>query len=165
MRCSLLELEDALKLKNGIQVSIQLFLLLGGVSASACFELAARRYQVPVQLLEAIAQVESAHNPRALNFNANGTRDIGLMQINSSWLPQLKEWSVSEQALWDPCVNTLVAAWLLSENFKRWGHTYRALGAYHSPDAARQLRYAKRVLLWVRLTSKQDADEQRKNTN
>ncbi len=154
-----------MNLKHCRQVSTLAFLLLGYAPVFACFELAASRYRVPVQLLQAIAQVESAHNPRALNFNANGTRDIGLMQINSSWLPQLRRWSVSEQALWDPCVNTLVAAWLLSENFKRWGHTYRALGAYHSPDAARQLRYAKRVLLVARLTSKQDVDEQRKITN
>jgi len=119
---------------------------LGWLPAWACFELAASRYEVPVQLLRAIAQVESGFNPRALNLNANGTHDIGLMQINSSWLPQLRQMSVSEQALWDPCVNTLVAAWLLSENFKRWGLTYKALGAYHSPDAERQLRYAKRVL-------------------
>jgi soluble lytic murein transglycosylase-like protein len=122
------------------------FLVLGCAPCFACFELAASRYQVPVHLLKAIAQVESAHNPRAMNFNTNGTRDIGLMQINSSWLPLLRKMSVTEQALWDPCVNTLVAAWLLSENFKRWGNTYRALGAYHSPNAARQLHYAKQVL-------------------
>lgn len=51
-----------------------------------------------------------------------------------------------EQDLWDPCVNTLVAAWLLSDNFRRWGYTYRALGAYHSPDPQRQWRYAVQVL-------------------
>jgi len=132
------------------------YLVLGSAPCFACFELAASRYQVPVTLLKAIAQVESAHNPRAVNFNANGTRDLGLMQINSSWLPLLRKMSVTEQALWDPCVNTLVAAWLLSENFKRWGNTYRALGAYHSPNAERQLRYATRVIRAATLSPKPD---------
>lgn len=125
---------------------VKIFFILGCAPALACFELAAARYQVPVSLLQAIAQVESSHNPRALNHNANGTRDIGLMQINSRWLPQLRRYGVTEKELWDPCVNTLVAAWLLSENFRRWGSTYRALGAYHSPHAERQLWYAQRVL-------------------
>jgi len=114
--------------------------------AHACAQHAARQFQVPVALLQAIAQQESGGNPKAVHHNANGSRDIGLMQINSSWLPVLARQGLREQDLWDPCVNTLVAAWLLAENFKRWGYTYRALGAYHSPDAQRQWGYAQRVL-------------------
>lgn len=132
------------------------YLVLGSAPCFACFELAASRYQVPVSLLKAIAQVESAHNPHAMNVNANGSRDIGLMQINTSWLPLLRKMSVTEQTLWDPCVNTLVAAWLLSENLKRWGNTYRALGAYHSPNATRQLHYAKRVISVATRSPKSD---------
>ena len=119
---------------------------LSSVSALACIEQASQKFQVPAALLFAIAEQESGHNPRALNINANGSRDIGLMQINSSWLPTLRRHGLSEQDLWDPCVNTMVAAWLLADNFRRWGYTYRALGAYHSPDNQRQYAYALRVL-------------------
>ena len=111
-----------------------------------CMRRAAQHYQVPEALLHALAQQESGGNPKAVNHNQNGTRDIGLMQINSSWLPLLARHGLREADLWDPCVNTLVAAWLLSDNFRRWGFTYRALGAYHSPDPARQWRYAVQVL-------------------
>lgn len=115
-------------------------------ASGACTEHAARQYQVPAALLRAIAQQESGNNPRALNHNANGSRDLGLMQINSAWLPTLQRYGLHEQDLWDPCVNTLVAAWLLADNFRRWGYTYRALGAYHSPQAQRQWAYAQSVL-------------------
>ena len=120
--------------------------VLSASSACACINWAASRYGVPAELLQAIAQVESSTNPRALNRNVDGSHDIGLMQINSRWLSKLHQRGLTENDLWDPCVNTLVAAWLLSENFKLWGPTYRALGAYHSPTPARQLWYAKRVL-------------------
>lgn len=129
---------------------VRLLMLWAGLmlacSAQACFDWAAQRYQVPSELLQAIARIESSGNPRALNRNADGSRDIGLMQINSRWLGMLQVHGLHENDLWDPCVNTLVAAWLLSENFRRWGPTYRALGAYHSPHPARQIAYARRVL-------------------
>jgi soluble lytic murein transglycosylase-like protein len=121
-------------------------LVLSAASAHACINWASRRYGVPAELLQAIAQVESSANPRAFNRNVDGTHDIGLMQINSRWLGKLHQNGLTENDLWDPCVNTLVAAWLLSENFRIWGPTYRALGAYHSPSPARQIWYARRVL-------------------
>lgn len=136
--------------------------LILATPVQACVERAAARHQVPVALLQAIAWQESGANPRALNVNPNGTHDIGLMQINSSWLPVLQRHGVKEKDLWDPCVNAQVAAWLLSENFRRWGYTYRALGAYHSPDAVRQWRYANQVLnrLVVKMPTKPMANDQ-----
>lgn len=119
---------------------------LQGAVALACTDFAARHYGVPEALLQALARQESGGRANAIHHNTNGTRDIGLMQINSSWLPLLARHGLREQDLWDPCVNTLVAAWLLSDNFRRWGYTYRALGAYHSPDPQRQWRYARQVL-------------------
>jgi soluble lytic murein transglycosylase-like protein len=114
--------------------------------AQGCMAHAASEFQVPLALLNAVAAQESGHNPGALRINANGSRDIGLMQINSQWLPLLRRHGLTEQDLWDPCVNSLVAAWLLARNIQRWGPTYRALGAYHSPEAHRQWRYAQQVL-------------------
>jgi soluble lytic murein transglycosylase-like protein len=47
-------------------------------------------YKVHPDILRAITKVESNFNPRALNKNQNGTYDIGIMQINSSWIPVLE---------------------------------------------------------------------------
>lgn len=42
------------------------------------------KYDIPPNLLKAIAKVESGLNPSAVSKpNSNGTRDYGLMQINS----------------------------------------------------------------------------------
>ncbi|NJD34799.1 MAG: lytic transglycosylase domain-containing protein, partial [Betaproteobacteria bacterium] len=57
--------------------------------ALACWDDAAQRYQVSSALLYAIARTESGLNPLAIGRNGNGSRDIGLMQINSAWLPTL----------------------------------------------------------------------------
>ena len=65
-------------------------LLMPSIAGAACFEQAAQRYQVPVELLKAISTVESNGNPNAVNKNKNGSVDIGHMQINDWWLPKLE---------------------------------------------------------------------------
>ncbi|EAU4137181.1 pilus assembly protein, partial [Salmonella enterica] len=61
-------------------------------SAGMCFSTAGKMYQIDPLLLEAIARHESGLNPRAMNLrNRNGTVDYGLMQVNSSHIPLLKQ--------------------------------------------------------------------------
>jgi hypothetical protein len=80
--------------------------LLISSSASACWEDAAARYGVNPYLLYAIAKTESNLNPSAINRdNKNGSYDIGLMQINSRWLPTLRKYGIEESQLWDACLN------------------------------------------------------------
>lgn len=112
----------------------------------ACLQDAALRHQLDGQLLQAIAMVESGLDPRALNRgNANGTRDIGLMQINSSWLPRLAQRDITEADLYDPCVSAEVGAWILADNIARLGPTWRAVGAYNARTTARRVAYVRRV--------------------
>lgn len=115
-------------------------------ATATCFEAAGQRYGVPPALLAAIAWQESGMNPSATNRNTNGTSDIGLMQINTSWLPKLARHGVSEQALRDPCVNTMVAAWILAANLRQMGPGVQALGAYNARDPAKRVAYARQVL-------------------
>ncbi len=99
---------------------------------ASCWKQAAVRYGIPAPLLVAIARVESNLNPAALNRvgNAkNGSYDIGLMQINSSHLPTLTKYGISEHDLYDACTNIHVGAWILAQNFQRNGATWNAVGA------------------------------------
>lgn len=111
-----------------------------------CFQLAGDRYGVSPLLLKAVARQESGLNPAAVHRNANGSTDIGLMQINSSWLPVLARHGVKDDDLRVPCANILVGAWILGSNFRSMGRTVDALGAYNARDPAKRLAYAHQVL-------------------
>ena len=88
---------------------------------------------------------ESSINPRAVNRNANGSYDVGLIQINSSWFPQLKRHGIEERHLYDPCVSLQVGAWILAQNLRRLRDPWLAVGAYNSPTPARARAYALKV--------------------
>lgn len=77
-----------------------------------CFDRAALLQRVDVRLLKAIGMVESAFSPSAVNRNINGSEDMGVMQINSIWLPQLsKLLGITRETLMiDPCTNIHVGA-------------------------------------------------------
>jgi len=126
------------------------------VSASAsavekdCFATAAARYQVSEDLLLAIAKIESNFEPRAVHYNSDGTRDVGIMQINSRHFERLQDQSITEDTLLNrPCTNVAVGASILAGFIRQFGATWRAVGAYgagsspHKEDARRD--YATRV--------------------
>lgn len=110
-----------------------------------CFDDAARRYDVPAQLLKLIAEVESDMNPTAINRNEGGSEDIGVMQINTGWLPVLKKFGINREDLFDACTNVMVGAWVLHQNIERYGYTWEAIGAYNARSAEKRFRYIKRV--------------------
>lgn len=70
-----------------------------------CLDDAANYWSVPTSLARAVAMQESGMRPRVVSKNTNGSRDIGLMQINSSWLPRLKQYGIGEEDLLDACKN------------------------------------------------------------
>ena len=124
-----------------------------------CWLLAADKFNVPSELLEAIAHVESGHNPGALNLNTDGSVDIGIMQINSRWLPALSEVGITPDDLYVPCINIHVGAWILAQEVKRYGYTWEAIGAYHAGPYTSRTRirklesyriYARKVLSYWR---------------
>ena len=108
-------------------------ILLTGIHRTlACFEAAEKKFSIPIELLLGIAERESSFNPKAVGINKNGSRDYGLMQINSSWIPTLSKFGVDPQSLFDPCISIDVAAWILSDNIKRFGRNWQAIARYNA---------------------------------
>lgn len=123
-----------------------LALLTAAPPASACWEAVAARYGLNPYLLYAVARTESNLNPAAVNrSNKNGTYDIGLMQINSSWLPKLRSFGIEEAQLYDACTNLSVGAWILAGNMRAMGNSWNAVGAYNAKRPDLRLRYALKV--------------------
>jgi soluble lytic murein transglycosylase-like protein len=105
-----------------------------------CFDEAGAQYGINPQILRAIAKVESNYNPRAINWNTNGSYDFGVMQINSSWASTLglERWST----LGDTCTNIKTGAMILAACMEKYGYTWEAVGCYNSQTPAKRNRYA-----------------------
>ena len=125
--------------------TLLLILLAPAAAEASCFEEAAARYRIPSSLLMAISAVESSGRPHAINRNADGSRDIGHMQINSRWLPLLERYGIDAGSLFDPCINTHVGAWILAQNIARFGYGWDAVGAYNAASPLKRIAYARKV--------------------
>lgn len=111
-----------------------------------CWDGAAKYHRVDPWLLYSIAYVESRFNPNAVGKNKNGTRDLGMMQINDKvWLPKLAKMGISKDMLKDPCVSVYVGAWILRQNIDEFGYTAKAIGAYNSRTPVHNKNYARKV--------------------
>lgn len=133
---------------KGFIIIMLLLLATGAEADSLCFDEAGAQYGINPQILRAIAKVESNFNPRAINWNTNGTYDFGVMQINSSWGYVLgKEWW---STLGDPCANITAGARILASCMKKYGYTWEAIGCYNSQTPGKRDRYAMMVFKQLR---------------
>jgi soluble lytic murein transglycosylase-like protein len=115
-------------MKNKSAILLFAFLCFGNAKAF-CFDQAAHRYSIPMNLLHAVAQVESSFQHKAISTNRDGSINYGLMQIHESnlvWLGHTKE------TIMEPCPNVLAGARVLADMIKRYGMTWRAVGSYNA---------------------------------
>lgn len=118
-----------------------------------CWKEAATQYNIEPELLQAIAVVESGNRAQVMNHaNRNGTRDIGLMQINSIHLPRLLKQGITEDRLInEPCLSVEVGASILAEFIQRFGYNWTAVGSYNvgtgtGPEReALRMQYAQKI--------------------
>jgi len=118
---------------------------------AACLLLASQTYSVPPAVLLGIYKAEGGQIGQEVK-NSNGTYDLGPMQINTIWLPDLaRRWGVNEQTArkWvrdDACTNVGVAAWILKGHISETQSLSQAIAHYHSRTPRHGTRYKKRVL-------------------
>jgi soluble lytic murein transglycosylase-like protein len=119
---------------------------------NACIDMAAQHYNIHKEILNAILSVEGGRTGMKKR-NSNGSYDMGPMQINSSWLPELRRRGISEyEVANDYCTNILVGTWILARELRRagippinTGEFWQTIGRYNSRDPYFSSRYAVRV--------------------
>lgn len=102
-----------------------------------------KKHNIPAELLWGIAKTESGFNPRAVGRNSNGTKDIGLMQVNSIHEAELKSRNLTLDDLYDPKINVEYASEVLAKCIKKYGFTYYGLNCYNGK--AKQNKYHLKV--------------------
>ena len=136
-----------------------------GVAIQGCLEAASRAYHVPPAILVILLNVEGG-SLGAVSQNTNGTVDIGPMQVNQIWVPQVAaHWSTTKdrayRALRDNfCANLEAGAWILRQGLdEAHGDFWEGVGYYHSHDPGHKQTYLRSVLQQVlRLRPHQPAD-------
>jgi hypothetical protein len=73
------------------------------------------------KIMTCIAEYESSFNTRALNQNADGSFDLGLMQINTLWHKEPKCYHGLKEGLYDPIQNMQCARMVYQiQGFNAW---------------------------------------------
>ncbi len=114
--------------------------------------LASQTYNVPLPVMIGIMHVEGGRVGQQVGPNINMTYDLGPMQVNTRWIPELaKAWNVDPKIAHklvrdDGCVNVRVAAWILHNKIQDAGSLYGGIAYYHSATPGIGSRYAAKVM-------------------
>ncbi len=122
------------------------------VPFAACMALVASLYNLPPRVLPSIHVVEGGQLA-SVHVNADGSEDLGLMQINTRWLPALSRYTNSPEAavrqklLSRACYNIAAAGLVLRTYLdETGGELMRAIGNYHSHTPLLNQAYQVKVM-------------------
>jgi hypothetical protein len=120
-----------------------------------CITAAAKVHRLPPAVLVILLNVERGSLGR-VSPNTNGTVDIGPIQVNEIWLPEVAaHWNATiantYKALSENfCANVEAGAWILRRGLdEAHGHFWEGVGYYHSHTPEHKTRYLRDVLRQV----------------
>ena len=118
----------------------------------ACMALVASIYHLPPRVLPSIHAVEGGR-VGGVSANTNGTEDLGVMQVNTVWLPALSAYTrtdvtvVRHRLVNDACYNIAAAGAILRNHLNETrGDLMLAIGNYHSRTPLRNQAYQAKVM-------------------
>lgn len=113
-----------------------------------CMIVVAAAAALPPRVLPVIQKIEGGA-VGVVHQNGNGTQDLGVMQVNTLWLPTLaaragfSEAETRRKLVNDPCFNIAAAALILRGYMaETHGALLPAIGDYHSHTPALNSAYA-----------------------
>jgi soluble lytic murein transglycosylase-like protein len=119
--------------------------------------LTARLLGFPPHILPSIQAVEGGQ-PGVVHLNKDGSADLGLMQINTLWVPDIAEVAhetipeTQARLVREPCFNIQAAALILRAYWRENGGAWMpAIGDYHSHTRPLNLAYQAHVMQKARL--------------
>jgi soluble lytic murein transglycosylase-like protein len=114
--------------------------------------LVAAIYHLPPRVLPSIQAVEGGVNGQ-VRHDANSSVDLGVMQVNTVWLPALSRYTglapalVKARLISAPCFNIAAAGAILRTYLNEaHGDLMTAIGDYHSHTAALNDLYQSQVI-------------------
>ena len=121
-----------------------------------CMAAVAAYYHLPPRVLPSIQMVEGGRVGLA-QHNLDGSDDLGVMQVNTRWVPPLARVTgltvaaVHTRLVFDPCFNIAAAGAILRTRLDlEHGDLMRAVGDYHSHTPALNQGYQAQVLAAAR---------------
>jgi soluble lytic murein transglycosylase-like protein len=118
----------------------------------ACMLAVATQLHLPPRVLPSIQAVEAGQIGMS-RANANGTEDLGLMQVNSTWVAELARRTgfpvsaLRDRLMQDGCFNIAVAGAILRIYLRETrGDLLAAIGDYHSHTPIRHRAYQSKVV-------------------
>lgn len=113
-----------------------------------CINEAADDYHIPAQLIIAVLNTERG-KIGTVHKNKNGSVDLGPMQINSLWWPELYRYHISpHNVLFDPCVNIKVGTAILAKAIIGSRDVLNGVGNYHSHTMIYNQAYIKKIRVY-----------------
>lgn len=123
-----------------------------------CMLIVASATGLPPRILPVIQNIEGG-SVGMVRIDSNGTEDLGVMQVNSIWIPaladraRLSEAETKKRMITDPCFNIAAAALILRTYLAQdSGDFVSAVGDYHSHTPALKTAYtalAERTARWL----------------
>jgi hypothetical protein len=122
----------------------------------ACMALVAAVYHLPPRVLPAIQAVEGG-TVGNVSQNLDGSADLGVMQVNTLWLPALSRVArltpdeTQRRLVFDPCFNIAAAGLIMREYLNEThGDLMQSVGDYHSHTFVRNHLYQEKVVAAAR---------------
>ncbi|KXS55572.1 MAG: lytic transglycosylase, catalytic [Marinobacter sp. T13-3] len=116
-----------------------------------CVKRVSRHYRVHPLILSLVIKVEGGWSGAKIG-NTNHSYDLGLTQINSIHLPELRKYGLTEAMVRNNnCINLGVSAWYIrtvTQNQTAAGTRdyFRAIARYHSKNEPHITRYTDRLM-------------------
>ncbi len=118
----------------------------------ACMAATAAFYALPPRVLPSIHVIEGGA-PGSVHRNANGTEDLGVMQVNTIWVgpiarvTRMNPGAVRTRLIADPCFNIAASGAVLRTYLhESRGDLMTAVGDYHSHTPLLNRTYQGRVI-------------------